>query len=489
AEHGAGYGDGLKYTAREHDADTALQFTRGRWYGPADGRWASEDPIGFRAGDANLYRYVTNDPANHTDPTGLYAKAANISMLMTPTVQGETPTKGWFETGTISGSIGTGFLELPRIGLDLGQAVIQGGNWIAGRPYLYEPASQTFKGMDDATKAGKAGEYVLGAMGSSVLNGLSFGGWSVYTGIVDWAVVGDSDGFWQTVGGGLWIPVFAAGSKLIGGGKKGASKGPQCFPAGTLVHTAAGTRAIEAVRAGDQVWAYDHRGSRWVHREVVEVYELTHQGLMATLRVKGETVRATGGHPFWVVRGEGLENRPSPVRISANEPGSLLEGRWVLARDLRPADELLLRLGEVLPLESVRLDDVEETIYNFHVAELQNYAVGECGVLVHNTSETTQQRPFIEGMDDADAARYRDYWGGDHDTSGGQPFGMKTTVTKKGELKAVTTYDEHGRPHRQYGLREGEPPHEHGFTYPTNSQPGTGWTPIRGPQQPIGSNE
>ncbi len=26
-------------------------------------------------------------------------------------------------------------------------------------------------------------------------------------------------------------------------------------------------------------------------------------------------------------------------------------------------------------------------VYNFHVAELQNYAVGGCGVLVHNTNE------------------------------------------------------------------------------------------------------
>jgi hypothetical protein len=29
-------------------------------------------PLGFDAGDANLYRYVGNDPVNATDPTGLY---------------------------------------------------------------------------------------------------------------------------------------------------------------------------------------------------------------------------------------------------------------------------------------------------------------------------------------------------------------------------------------------------------------------------------
>jgi hypothetical protein len=50
-------------------------------------------------------------------------------------------------------------------------------------------------------------------------------------------------------------------------------------------------------------------------------------------------------------------------------------------------DEVLLRDGQVVALESVQLDEVEERVYNFHVEELQNYAVGGCGVLVHNTND------------------------------------------------------------------------------------------------------
>ncbi len=34
------------------------------------GRWISEDPIGFEAGDANLCRYVGNSATLHLDPTG-----------------------------------------------------------------------------------------------------------------------------------------------------------------------------------------------------------------------------------------------------------------------------------------------------------------------------------------------------------------------------------------------------------------------------------
>ena len=39
-------------------------------YDPKVGRWLSEDPLGFDAGDGNLYRYIANDPTNATDPSG-----------------------------------------------------------------------------------------------------------------------------------------------------------------------------------------------------------------------------------------------------------------------------------------------------------------------------------------------------------------------------------------------------------------------------------
>jgi RHS repeat-associated protein len=69
-EYGAGYGDTLKFTAREFDADTGLQYNRARWYDNSVGRWLSEDPIGFAAGDHNLYRYVGNFSTGATDPRG-----------------------------------------------------------------------------------------------------------------------------------------------------------------------------------------------------------------------------------------------------------------------------------------------------------------------------------------------------------------------------------------------------------------------------------
>jgi len=59
------------YTGRWFDDETGLQYNLFRWYDPTVGRWLSEDPIGFAAGDANLARYVGNMPTTYVDSSGL----------------------------------------------------------------------------------------------------------------------------------------------------------------------------------------------------------------------------------------------------------------------------------------------------------------------------------------------------------------------------------------------------------------------------------
>jgi RHS repeat-associated protein len=59
------------FTGRLLDEETGLQNNLNRWYDPATGSWISEDPIGFLAGDANLNRYVGNEPTGYIDPLGL----------------------------------------------------------------------------------------------------------------------------------------------------------------------------------------------------------------------------------------------------------------------------------------------------------------------------------------------------------------------------------------------------------------------------------
>ncbi len=64
-------GDRFQYTGREYDAELGLYYYRARYYDPSTGRFLSEDPLSFAAGDSNLYRYVGNNPVNRIDPSGL----------------------------------------------------------------------------------------------------------------------------------------------------------------------------------------------------------------------------------------------------------------------------------------------------------------------------------------------------------------------------------------------------------------------------------
>ena len=55
----------------ERDPATGSNLAVYREENPGTGRWDSQDPLGFAAEDADLYRYVNNGPINHSDRSGL----------------------------------------------------------------------------------------------------------------------------------------------------------------------------------------------------------------------------------------------------------------------------------------------------------------------------------------------------------------------------------------------------------------------------------
>ncbi len=59
------------YTGRERDSLTGLMYYRARFHDLQLGRFISEDPIGL-AGGINSFAYVSNNPQNKVDPSGLY---------------------------------------------------------------------------------------------------------------------------------------------------------------------------------------------------------------------------------------------------------------------------------------------------------------------------------------------------------------------------------------------------------------------------------
>ena len=60
------------YTAQVYDTNE-LYYYKARYYDPTTQRFLSPDPIEFKGGDYNFYRYVNNSPLNFTDPSGLNA--------------------------------------------------------------------------------------------------------------------------------------------------------------------------------------------------------------------------------------------------------------------------------------------------------------------------------------------------------------------------------------------------------------------------------
>ena len=67
------------FQSRERDQESLLNYHRNRYYDAQIGRWRSEDPIGFDAGDVNLNRFVGNAPTRARDPHGLKVAIQAVS--------------------------------------------------------------------------------------------------------------------------------------------------------------------------------------------------------------------------------------------------------------------------------------------------------------------------------------------------------------------------------------------------------------------------
>ncbi|PSB67532.1 hypothetical protein C7B61_05680, partial [filamentous cyanobacterium CCP1] len=100
-----------------------LHFMRARYYDSSLGRFTNPDPIGLRGGDANLYRYVQNNPVGLTDPEGTLP-----ILLLSPPLLGASFNLGFYE---LSNSINKRESTLGgRVGAVAGGLI--GGGFVAG---------------------------------------------------------------------------------------------------------------------------------------------------------------------------------------------------------------------------------------------------------------------------------------------------------------------------------------------------------------------
>jgi RHS repeat-associated protein len=95
-----------RYTARDYDSETGLQYSRARYFDSQTGRFLSEDPLAFDAG-IDFYIYVGNNPVDSADPLGMFAtsddkKPWDYRGIIADLLRGSSKCADWFRKGKCS---------------------------------------------------------------------------------------------------------------------------------------------------------------------------------------------------------------------------------------------------------------------------------------------------------------------------------------------------------------------------------------------------
>ncbi|WP_170833518.1 RHS repeat-associated core domain-containing protein [Litoreibacter albidus] len=305
------------FTGREFDAETGLYYYRARHYDPAQGRFIQSDPLGFAAGDLNLYAYTWNDPANWSDPSGLSAS-------------GE------------SGQLNAGVMAMAQRAVS---KVGRGAVCVAGRI-----------------------STALSELGAIVSEGQTFNNIT--------SVVSLGEAACRTK---IKAKKKNRNCGCPGGGKGGVSSG-NSFPDGTEVLTPNGKVAIETLREGDLVLARNEDTGVSGVFPVTAVMSREAAGLMwITLENEaGKTSRlgVTSGHPMFVVEAGWTEAEALSVgdKIRSSDLSSLV----VLAIELDDTQQKVHNL-EIAEAHTYFAGELEAWGHNASWSKHRKSVYQDCG--------------------------------------------------------------------------------------------------------------
>jgi RHS repeat-associated protein len=185
SESNAANGDRFKFACGEYDPILGTYRFNARYYGPGDGRFISQDPKGFQAGDSNLYRYTKNGPVNTTDPSGLfswYGAGNDLDNWLDANLW--NPIGGWWNnnSGAVGGGVtGTG------IGALSGGAGAAVGVFIIGFITVTPFGGAAVMVIEIGVLVGAASGALNGAIAGSGQNGFVDGAKAAAT---DWKTYG-----------------------------------------------------------------------------------------------------------------------------------------------------------------------------------------------------------------------------------------------------------------------------------------------------------
>ena len=361
-----------KFTTKEWDSTAKLYYYGARYYDPSIGRFLSADPANqfFSA-----YTYVNNDPQANVDPTGEFAQAVFIVMIVIGAIVG-----AYFGGAAVNQTYNPFLWDWSSsrtlAGIFAGAGIGAAGGAIGGLA------------AEAGVAAGVVGAIVVGAGENAAFTAL--GGGSAKE-IVEAALIGGGMGALGGALGGLGAGASRAGrvgaeaaelaeapsaqaSRLSRRGSAELSdiESPETssfnpcssFPAGTLVATSTGFIPIEDVGPGTPVLGQMRDDVTPATFNAGEVTTRVDANLLA-VRAGGVTIEATPLHKFWVTtRG------------------------WIGAADLHPGDPLLAADGRTILVEGVAPVWRAAQVYSFEVVGAQTYYVSPLRILVHNGKTT-----------------------------------------------------------------------------------------------------
>jgi RHS repeat-associated protein len=352
-----GYGqpDGLgqRFTGKERDAESGLDYFGARYYSSAQGRFTSVDPaidsaVLTQPQSWNRYAYVLNNPLTIIDPDG----------------------KAWVEKG--DGAIGWD-ASIDEHAADADEQVKR----------KYGPLARVLRSgtIRIITAAPKRSPWAP-LVGHMVI--LTEGGVMLDMGPAR-SVSPEEINFWAGYGqqflaaylkeaainviGALtgaaavraieYIAEAARATKVVSSTLKILQN--LCFVAGTRIITSTQSRPIEELKPGDEVLAGDPECGTLRYERVINA-TVTSASTVVDICVEGVMITCTPEHPLWVV-GEG----------------------WTEAARLRPLSSLMTKDGSRVRVESVSRRDGSFKVFNLEVEHLHTYFVSDLGVLAHNS--------------------------------------------------------------------------------------------------------
>ena len=376
-----------KFTDKEWDSASELNYFGARYYDPQLGRFLTPDPAGqFHS----PYMYGSGDPLTGVDPdgrffiqlaiitvgllVGAYLGGAAMNHSGNPATWNWSSGKTWagMIVGAVIGGLTSGAGLAATAGVTTGVAAagltgmaanavtIATGALALGA--IGGTANVAFSAIGGASGSDLGKSFLMGFMAGLVLSIPVIGEMSL-------AGMGGYDTYQLAInpsvenGIALGLDILFLGmtaTESFGGGRGEGGGCSSSFTEDTTVATENGMKNIEDIKEGDKVWSYNEETEENELKPVKNIFSRVAAAL--TILALGTTsVEATPEHPFHV-------------------PGK----GWVEARDLKTGDEIKQLDGTVAVVQGTSQRNGLVRVYNFEVEDTHNYYVSDKEVLVHN---------------------------------------------------------------------------------------------------------